>query len=261
MKRKTGRIMREHFHRVAGVYRGIRVTDPEPVEEIKRHVHIKKGRGMDLGCGTGRYSEKVLEALKPGLFICADLNQSMLTQARKALQGGRNFKPPVFLLSNARKLPIENGSLDFITTFNAVHHFKVARFLKEAARILKPGGWLFVYTRTPRQNRDSIWGKFFPQFCTKEKRLWPLFKMRRQIRKTPGLKFVGAKQYVFGRATGWKELRKFAVKKSYSTFSLYRKKEFVAALRKFKQKLQMRFSDLNRLHYTAENILYLVRKT
>ena len=252
--------MREHFHRVAGVYRGIRVTDPEPVEEIKRRVRVKNAKGMDLGCGTGRYSEKVIEALKPGLFICADLNQSMLFQARKFLRAGK-YNQPSCLVSKERKLPFKSGSLDFITTFNAVHHFKVTRFLREAAQTLKPGGWLFIYTRTPRQNRNTIWGKFFPQFCTKEKRLWPLFKMRRQIKKTPGLKFVGAKQYVFGRATGWKELRKFAVKKSYSTFSLYGKKEFVAALRKFKQKLQMRFSDLNRLHYTAENILYLVRKT
>jgi ubiquinone/menaquinone biosynthesis C-methylase UbiE len=43
-----------------------------------------------------------------------------------------------------------------------VHHFDLGRFLAAAARVLKPGGQLFIYTRTPQQNARTIWGQYFP---------------------------------------------------------------------------------------------------
>ena len=45
-----------------------------------------------------------------------------------------------------------------MTCFNAVHHVDLARLAGEVARVLTPAGQLVVYTRTPEQNRRTIWG-------------------------------------------------------------------------------------------------------
>ncbi len=48
-----------------------------------------------------------------------------------------------------------------MTCFNGVHHFDLARCAGEAARMLTPAGQLVAYTRTPEQNRRTIWGHHF----------------------------------------------------------------------------------------------------
>ena len=44
----------------------------------------------------------------------------------------------------------------------------LGRFLAAGARVLKPGGLLFIYTRTPQQNARTIWGRYFPGFTEHE---------------------------------------------------------------------------------------------
>jgi SAM-dependent methyltransferase len=68
-------------------------------------------------------------------------------------------------------LAFAGSSADFVTTFNAVHHFDLCQFVNEVARVLKTGGDLFIYTRTPAQNANSIWGRHFPGFISRETRL------------------------------------------------------------------------------------------
>ena len=75
------------------------------------------------------------------------------------------------LRCEAEQLPLADRSVDIVTSFNAVHHFDLERFTREVARVLRPGGHLFVYTRTPEQNAESIWGRAFPGFLSHESRL------------------------------------------------------------------------------------------
>ena len=58
----------------------------------------------------------------------------------------------LMLRCEAERLPLADGSVDFVTTFNAVHHFDLELFTEEVARVLRPGGDLFIYTRTPELN-------------------------------------------------------------------------------------------------------------
>ena len=74
----------------------------------------------------------------------------------------------------ANDLRIGSNSLDFIVTFNAMHHFDLIGFLSEAARTLKDNRYLFVYTRFRSQNKRNIWGRLFPKFHEKETRLYEL---------------------------------------------------------------------------------------
>jgi len=153
----------EHFDRVAAVYESLRTTDEAPVRMIRQLLPDRPVTGVDIGCGTGRYS-RLLRGLLPdgSLLVGSDVSAAMLAQFKAGNHGQALGVVPV--VSTAEELPLRTGSLDLVTAFNCVHHFDLARFLTAVARVLRPGGQLFVYTRTPQQNGRTIWGRYFPGF-------------------------------------------------------------------------------------------------
>ena len=152
-----------HFERVAAVYESLRTTDEAPVRKICQLLPDRPVTGLDIGCGTGRYT-RLLRALLPGgsLLAASDVSAAMLAQLKAGNRGHAGGVVP--LLAVAEQLPLRTASLDVVTAFNCVHHFDLGRFLTSAARVLAPGGQLFIYTRTPQQNARTIWGRYFPGF-------------------------------------------------------------------------------------------------
>ena len=75
----------EHFERVAVVYESLRTTDEAPVRAIGQLLPGRPVTGLDIGCGTGRYT-RLLRALLPdgSLLAAADLSPAMLAQLRAA---------------------------------------------------------------------------------------------------------------------------------------------------------------------------------
>ncbi|HCU92337.1 MAG TPA: hypothetical protein DHU96_06185, partial [Actinobacteria bacterium] len=131
-----------HFERVAAAYESLRTTDEAPVRKICQFLPGRPVTGLDIGCGTGRYT-RLLRALLPGgsRLAASDVSVAMLAQ----LQAGSNGHPRGVapLLAAAEELPLRTASLDVVTAFNCVHHFDLGRFLAAAARVLVPGGQLF----------------------------------------------------------------------------------------------------------------------
>jgi malonyl-CoA O-methyltransferase len=146
-----------HFERVAAVYESLRTTDEAPVRAIGQFLPDRPVTGLDIGCGTGRYT-RLLRALLPdgSRLAASDVSAAMLAQLTAANRGHAGGVVP--LLAAAEQLPLRAASLDLVTAFNCVHHFDLGRFLTAAARVLAPGGQLFLYTRTPQQNARTIWG-------------------------------------------------------------------------------------------------------
>jgi SAM-dependent methyltransferase len=60
------------------------------------------------------------------------------------------------ICTDATNLQIPEKSLDFVCTFNAIHHFDPIIFLEEASKTLKDEGYVFVYTRLKSQNARNI---------------------------------------------------------------------------------------------------------
>ena len=190
----------DHFERVAAVYESLRTTDEAPVRVIGQLLPGRPVTGLDIGCGTGRYT-RLLRGLLPdgSLLVAADVSAAMLAQLRA---GGRGRAPGVVpLLAAAEELPLRTASLDLVTAFNCVHHFGLARFLAAAARVLAPGGQLFIYTRTPQQNAATIWGRYFPGFTEHEQRLHSEAAIRDAVRRTDGLTMVATQTFAHPRTS------------------------------------------------------------
>src|SRR6185437_17122440 len=71
----------DHFERVAGVYESLRTTDEAPVRRIRQLLPDRPVTGLDIGCGTGRYS-RLLRALLPegSRLVVSDVSAAMLAQ-------------------------------------------------------------------------------------------------------------------------------------------------------------------------------------
>ena len=225
----------DHFERVAVVYESLRTTDEAPVRAIGQFLPDRPVTGLDIGCGTGRYT-RLLRGLLPdgSLLAAADVSAAMLAQLRAASRGHAPGVVP--LLAAAEELPLRAASLDLVTAFNCVHHFDLG-FLAAAARVLQPGGQLFIYTRTPQQNARTIWGRYFPGFTEHEQRLHSQAAIRDAVRRTDGLTMVATQTFQHPRTSTARRLGAQAQGRHYSTFSFYTPQELRAAIATFLARL------------------------
>jgi SAM-dependent methyltransferase len=228
--------MGDHFGRVAAVYESLRTTDEAPVRAIGQFLPDRSVTGLDVGCGTGRYSRLLRELLPDGSLLAAsDVSAAMLAQLKADTCGHARGVAP--LLAAAEELPLRAASLDLVTAFNCVHHFDLVRFLSAVARVLRPGGQLFIYTRTPQQNARTIWGRYFPGFTEREQRLHSQAALVDAVRRTGGLTVVATQTFQHPRSSTAERLRAQAEGRHYSTFSLYSPQELGASIATFLARL------------------------
>jgi SAM-dependent methyltransferase len=226
----------DHFKRVAAVYESLRTTDEEPVRRIRQLLPDRPVTGLDVGCGTGRYSRLLCGLLPEGsMLIACDVSAAMLAELKAGGQGHALGVVP--LLSTAEELPLRTTSLDLVTAFNCVHHFDLGRFLTAVAGVLRPDGQLFIYTRTPQQNARTIWGRYFPGFIEREQRLHSQAALRDAVRRTGGLKVVATQTFKHPRSSTVERLKAQAEGHHYSTFSLYTPDELRRSIATFLSRL------------------------
>ena len=228
--------MGEHFKQVAAVYESLRTTDEAPVRRVRQLLPDRPVTGLDIGCGTGRYSRLLCGLLPDGsLLVAGDVSACMLAEL---MAGNRGYARGVVpLLSTAEELPLRTASLDLVTAFNCVHHFDLGRFLTAVARVLQPDGQLFIYTRTPQQNARTIWGRYFPGFTEHEQRLHSQAALRDAVRRTDGLTMIATQTFQHPRTSTAERLGAQAQGRHYSTFSFYTPQELRAAIATFLARL------------------------
>jgi ubiquinone/menaquinone biosynthesis C-methylase UbiE len=250
-----------HFSRIAERYRYLRTTDLEPitliVDKLKDLADIEVA---DIGCGTGRYDLLLCKYLGDKLRLtCVDANADMLETLDKYLvkHSISNFTSTH---SEAENLPFPNDALDCICTFNAIHHFNLLDFLHENARILRAGGYLFIYTRLREQNRRNIWGRYFPKFHQIETRLYTLDTLKQAVAAVANLTIESIEYFKYERMSTLAQLVERARAHHYSTFFLYSPGELKEAIAGFKQKIRNEFGDTQRIRWFDENVLFIIRK-
>ena len=253
--------MNDHFTKIAKVYRDVRTTDEDPIRRIRNGLGDRDAtKGMEIGCGTGRYTFLLFQNIPNLTLTCVDVNSGMLAELSQNLNdhGISNYET---LLSRAEDLRLEDESLDGVFSFNAVHHFDVARFIAKVGRAIKENGRIFIYTRTPAQNARSIWGRHFPDFLEMETRLLESADMERRIEEADGLHLMAAERFCYSRSSDLNRLLGQVRNRHYSTFSLYGEKALEAAIETFRENISRDFNDLRHIEWQDENIMYQIGKT
>lgn len=253
--------MDEHFSEVAERYNEIRQTDREPVTYIRELLSkYKRCDAVDVGCGPGRYAMLLLQLLPQLYLTCLDRNPKMIAETSRLLHTVDidRFKAVV---GDAADFPLDAGSVDAVFTFNAIHHFILPAFLREARRVLRKNGTIWIYSRLPSQNAASIWGRYFPDFCTVETRLYSLDSLEAAVRSIPGLAVDTIKLFQFERVSSLKNLIKNARAAHYSTFSLYRKDHLEECISAFQEHVLRDFSNPDQIRWIDGNVLLTLKLT
>ena len=249
-----------HFSKIASEYKNLRTTDSDHIQHIANRLSKKPGIIMaDIGCGDGRYSLELLKHLQRDCFLhCIDYNENMLRHLKRYLTDNDilNFcaRP-----GSANKLPLENDSMDYIVTFNAIHHFDIQMFLAEVYECLKEDGKAFIYTRLRNQNSRNIWGQYFPLFTDIENRLFEFDELQYAVKKAD-MKIVNTRIFGHDRTSDLSSLVEKAKNNHYSTFALYEKDEFKKSSETFEQNIRDNFDDLENVQWQDENILLEISK-
>ncbi len=136
------------------------------VTPLARHV-------LDVGCGAGNYTLKLLERL-PGLdATLVDLSRPMLDRARQRVQG-RTSGHVETIQGDIREVEIGENRFDVILAAMVLHHLRTDEewraVFSSFYRSLKPGGslWIVDHIRheTPaiQAMMTSRWGTYLAAF-------------------------------------------------------------------------------------------------
>jgi len=116
------------------------------LSELKaiRKVLPKKGKGLEIGVGTGRFAQAL------GIESGIDPSKNMIKIARKR---GINVK-----LGYGERLPFKNATFDYAAVIITICFTKnPKKVLKEACRVLKKKGKIIIGI----VDKDSFLGKFY----------------------------------------------------------------------------------------------------
>jgi ubiquinone/menaquinone biosynthesis C-methylase UbiE len=237
----------DRFSAVARRYRTLRDLDRATVRYIcgllaERRKPGSALRVLDVGSGTGRYIEAVIETAtaEAGLVcqgVACDASRFMVSSGRtRDMSLDR-------VVALAEALPFRDGSFDALLSFNAVHHFQLDAFLTAAVRVLRPGGLLLVYTRTPEQNARTVWGQFFLGFAERETRLYGEQHLWAALARYPQFRVARLEERPWRMCKTLPRLMEQARGRCYSTFDFYTPAEFLAALQSFQSRIMLAYPD------------------
>jgi len=96
---------------------------------------IKKGSVvLELGCGTGVFSEKL--AAQGTRLIAIDISMALILKASNKLRG----KNVQFIVADIENLPFKPGVFDAVVGISVLHHLSLSIACQQAKVVLKKGG-------------------------------------------------------------------------------------------------------------------------
>jgi SAM-dependent methyltransferase len=107
---------------------------------------------LEVGCGRGGGASYIARYLRPHRVVGIDLCHG----AVRICQANHQDPRLAFLTGNAQLLPFRDASFDVVLNVESSHAYpSMTMFLQEAARVLRPGGFLvFADLRWNRRSGD-----------------------------------------------------------------------------------------------------------
>lgn len=155
------RQLRLAFERAAPTYEeaaGLQQEVGRRLVERLDLIRLRPARILDLGAGTGEFSQALMQRYRHSRVIALDLAVNMLRRAR---QRGGWFRHPGCVCGDAERLPFADGSFQFIFSNLMLQWcLDLGPVFTELRRVLAPGGLLMFTTFGPDTLKElrASWG-------------------------------------------------------------------------------------------------------
>ena len=121
---------------------------------------------LDIGCGAGNYSLKMLQALPHLNLILVDLSQAMLDRAAQRLSAF-NTGELITIQADIRDVDLGLGKLDIILAAAVFHHLRAENewrdVFSKCHAALRPGGSIWISDLIEHTNpavQQLMWGRY-----------------------------------------------------------------------------------------------------
>lgn len=139
---------------------------------------------LDLGCGTGRFSQGLAEYFDADV-IGVDPSKKMLA---RAIEKNRSARVR-YVEGTAETIPLDAASVDMVFTSMTFHHFvDRAQAARECRRVLRSSGVLVVRAGTREQIDGYAYTAFIPRGRALEEEILPAMGEIRAVFETAGFR-------------------------------------------------------------------------
>jgi ubiquinone/menaquinone biosynthesis C-methylase UbiE len=149
-------VLRTFFNQMAATWdETVAEKDVTRLERMSQRLEIKPGSTvLDVGTGTGVFLPFILKRVGgQGRLVALDLAEEMLRRAR-AKGFSRNIE---YLQADIASPPLSDEAFDAVVCYSSFPHFQnKPKALKEANRLLKKGGKLFICHTSGRSEINDI---------------------------------------------------------------------------------------------------------
>jgi SAM-dependent methyltransferase len=109
------------------------------VDLLVGRIAVKGGRILDVACGVGASTRRLMDSYAPEMITAINISAAQIAEARKLVPDC------TFVQMDATRLDFPDEHFDALICVEAAFHFDTREtFLREALRVLKPGGSLVL---------------------------------------------------------------------------------------------------------------------